>query len=230
MAYDPYKEPATGSLTSSHPPGGGATRVAARVEQAGAAVSGAAEGLLEEIQRQDLARTTQQAVEEVAEVGRAVGVKGGTGKVTQVLEKARTKVEHAAHDLHERGEAVAETARRAVQAPAAVKQDLKKAASAWAGGMVAGASLALAAGALALVGLVVFTVAAIQGLNEAIGRPAGTFLVALVYGVAAGTCFVLARRARERGRKEAAKQVEAAREEVRRVARPMRRALRRERL
>jgi len=70
--------------------------------------------------------------------------------------------------------------------------------------------------------LVVLTIALVVGLNELLGDPAGTFVVALLYLLVAGAAFYVAKKAKARAAAQTARHKENAREEVRNVVRPVR--------
>jgi hypothetical protein len=145
------------------------------------------------------------------------------------IERAQSTIQRAAERTTEGAVAVAETTRRATHAPARIGRHLRHAAGSWAGGMMAGAGLYAAGAVLAIVGVVVFTVALAAALNLALGYPWGTFAVAALYGAAGAALFLLARRAQARGRERARRHVQEARDEVRYVTRPVRHAFARPR-
>jgi uncharacterized membrane protein YqjE len=74
----------------------------------------------------------------------------------------------------------------------------------------------------ATITLIVLTIALVVGLNELVGDPAGTFLVALLYLVVAGIAFAVAKSVRGKARAETRRRVENSKEEARNVVRPVR--------
>ncbi|HET6398465.1 MAG TPA: phage holin family protein [Candidatus Thermoplasmatota archaeon] len=223
-------------------------RPAGTIEKLAAGVAGAAEGLEEGLEREDLTGSTDRAITQaglvydaVREEGQAQFGRGGTAavahagqaaadRVRERVHVARDRAHRMAHEARERAEAVAETAHRAKVAPGAVATDLRQAASAWTKGMLAGIGMYAAAGALALAAFVLLTYALVESINEAIGDPAGGWIVAIAYAAVAGVCIAFARKAQKAGRKEAQGKVEEARQEVRSVTEPLRRVTARRRL
>lgn len=196
--------------------------------RAAAVIEGTADGIADGLERDQVA----------GELDAVHGVIGRTGqgqrpsrspradRLRARLEQIDEKVDGVVDKTRVRARAVAETARRARTAPAAISADLKHAAKAWTGGMAASIGLRVAAGVVGAVAFVVLTVGLVQGLNAILGAPWGTFVVALGYGLVAMVLASAAKGRAKRGRAEAREQLLAARHELRRVARPIRNAFR----
>lgn len=174
------------------------------------------------------------------------GVHTATGSVKDGMHTATSavgdKVHHAADSVREKAEsvqyaarrmkeetkarahAVAETSRRATRAPGRIRAELKAGIRAWWKGLVTAIALTAVMAVIGIVAFIVLTIALVVGLNELVGDPAGTFIVALLYVVLAGIALLVARSARTRAGEETARRIENSREEVRHVAAPVRNA------
>lgn len=137
-------------------------------------------------------------------------------------------VKHAAQRAKEgakvRVEAVAESGRRARVAPGRIRRELMAAYDAWKKGLVTALLMFGVIAVVAIVALVVLTIALVVGFNALIGDPAGTFLVAGIYVLAGLVAYGVMRGARTRAANETEERMSNAREEARRVVRPVRRA------
>ena len=152
------------------------------------------------------------------------GAHHAADNVREGVESARYAAHRIQEDVKVKAEAVAETGRRARVAPGRVGTELKAALSAWKRGLVTSIALMLGMAVFATITLIVLTIALVVGLNELVGDPAGTFLVALLYLIVAGVAYAVAKSSRQRAQRETERRVENAREEARNVARPVREA------
>ena len=195
--------------------------------RAAAIVEGAADGIADGLER-------DQVADELDAVHGAIRTGQGArptrspraDRLRARLEQIDERVDAVVDKTRLRARAVAESARRARGAPPTIAADLKRAAKAWTGGLAASLGLRAAAGVVAAVAFVVLTVGLVQGLNALVGAPWGTFLVALAYFLGAMILMGAARGRAKAGNAEAVRQLQHARHEVRRVARPVRNAFR----
>lgn len=144
--------------------------------------------------------------------------------VQETVENVRYAARRAKEEATVRAEAVAETGRRARRAPGRIRTELGAAVGAWADGVKKSIAMGLMLIIFATNALIVLTIALVVGLNELIGDPAGTFVVALLYLVIAGIAFAVARSAKARAAERTQQHVENSKEEVRHVTRPVREA------
>jgi hypothetical protein len=172
-----------------------------------------------------LAEATEAALHEGGRLAKATarGKDNARAAIDRGVRRAQRATRHAAERTRESAEAVAETSRRAVAAPPRIGRDLREALSAWAGGFAKGIALYAAAGAIALVALVVLTVGFVVGLDLLLGRPWGAFLVGAAYALAAVAAALAARNAIRKGQRTAQARVEDARREARAIVQPLRR-------
>jgi hypothetical protein len=193
-----------------------------------ALIEGAADGLADGLERDAVADELDSVHGAIGRVGQGPRPSRSprADRLRARLEQIDERVDEVVDKTRVRARAVAESARRARAAPAAISTELKGAAKAWAGGMAASIGLQVAAGIVGAVAFVVLTVGLVQALNAVVGAPWGTFLVALLYGFVAMALFSGAKARAKRGRTEARDRLLAARHEVRRVARPIRNAFR----
>ncbi|MEA3190706.1 MAG: hypothetical protein QOD77_1288 [Thermoplasmata archaeon] len=209
------------------------TQPATGLERAAAAAAGAAEGLADGIRRSRLEHHANNAYTEMVRVRDAATGTEPTasaappnGKVQAAIARTGAAVRNVADDVRERAEAIGEASRRAREAPGHIATDLKEATGAYAKGLAASIGLWAVAGALGAAAFVVLTVFLVDGLSMILGAPWGALAVALLYGIGVAVTIGMARAAQARGKHAAANKLEHAREEVRRVARPVRRAFR----
>lgn len=144
--------------------------------------------------------------------------------VRESVENARYAAHRVKEEVKVRGEAVAETGRRAKVAPGRISTELRAALNAWKKGLVTSIAMMGAMLVFGTITLIVLTIALVVGLNELLGDPAGTFVVALLYLAIAGIAFAVARSSRARAQRETERRVENAKEEARNVVRPVREA------
>lgn len=177
----------------------------------------------------------RQVGEQVRAAGTRVGEATGaaTDRVRATAEDARESVhdavesaKHAAYRVKEgatvRAEALAETGRRARAAPRHIADELSEAFGAWRRALMTSLAMFAALTIFSAIALIVLTIALVVGLNELLGDPAGTFVVALIYVVVAGIAWGVARTAKTRAALEREERMENVREEVRHVVRPVR--------
>lgn len=144
----------------------------------------------------------------------------------QSMHETADRVRHTAQVAKEetkvRGQAIAESGRRAKQAPGHIRHELSAAVSAWMKGLATAIAMWAALGLVGATAFIVLTIALVTGLNELIGDPAGTFVVAVLYLVVAGIAYGAARRARASASEKTHEHVENSKEEVRHVTGPLR--------
>lgn len=191
-------------------------------------VEGAADGLADGLERDRIAGELDAVHGAIGRTGQGIRPARSprADRLRARLEQIDEKVDGVVDKTRIRARAVAESARRARDAPPAIAADLKCAAKAWTGGMAASLGLKAAAGVVAAVAFVVLTVGLVQGLNAWVGAPWGTFLVALGHGLVAMLLFASAKGRAKAGNAEARRQLLHARHEIRRVGRPVRNAFR----
>lgn len=142
--------------------------------------------------------------------------------VHEAVESARFAAYRVKENVKVRAEAVAETGRRARAAPGHIGHELGEAFQAWKRALVTSIAMTGALLIFGAVALVVLTIALVVGLNEVIGDPAGTFVVALIYVIAGAIAWGVARAARTKAALEREERMENVREEMRHVVRPVR--------
>jgi hypothetical protein len=142
--------------------------------------------------------------------------------VHERAESVKYAAYRAKEDVKMKAGAVAETGRRARVAPGIVANELSEWFAAWKRGLVMSIVGVLVMAVFATIALVVLTIALVVGLNELVGDPAGTFLVALLYLVIGAIGFAVGRSMKNRAAQEREERMMNAREEVRHVARPVR--------
>lgn len=195
------------------------TRDASGIDQATAAVEGAADGLADGIERHGL----REHAGHLAQTAAPIAQRGSRSeRLRATLERADEKVTRAVDKTRLKARALAESARRARHAPRHVQEHLQRAGKAYAGGLAAGLVRYAAAAFVGLIALVVFTVALVQGLNEAWGKPWGTFTVAGAYAIAALVLAVSGQGRAAAGKAQAKVHLADARQELRDVAEPLR--------
>jgi len=144
--------------------------------------------------------------------------------VRETVESARYAAERVKEEVKVRAEAVGETGRRARVAPGRIATELGAGFAAWKKGLVTSLAMMLGMVVFATITLIVLTIALVVGLNELVGDPAGTFLVALLYLLVAGVAYAVSRSAKAKARAETERRIENSKEEVRNVVRPVREA------
>lgn len=137
------------------------------------------------------------------------------------VESVKHTAQRARDEVRVRADAVKESGRRARVAPGRIRHELTAAFDAWKKGLVTAIAMFLAMAVFATIALIVLTIALVVGLNNLLGDPIGTFLVAGLYIVIAGIAFAVAKSRRARAADETQERMENAREEARRVGRPM---------
>ena len=198
-----------------------------------AAVEGSEQAQTPEMQQ--LKRGVQATGERLSHAGHAIGDKAhdatdtlreGAAHANQNVHEAVESAKYAAYRAKEgvkvRAEAVAETGRRARSAPRHIVQEVGEAIASWRRALVTSIAMMLTLVIFGAIALVVLTIALVVGLNELIGDPAGTFVVALIYVIAAGIAWAVARSAKTKAALEREERMENVREEVRHVVRPVR--------
>lgn len=202
-----------------------------------AAVEGRTQAQTPEMQQ--LKEGMQTAAHKVGDVTTATGervgdaVQGATDSVKataydakQAVHDAVESTKYAAYRAKEnvkvRAEAVAETGRRARYAPGHIAQEMGEAFTAWKRALMTSIAMMVALTIFATIALIVLTIALVVGLNEVIGDPAGTFVVALLYVIAAGIAFAVAKSVKMKAAREREERMENVREEMRHVVRPVR--------
>src|SRR5688500_2729646 len=133
-----------------------------------AVIEGAADGLADGLEREDIQGEVHGAI---SQVERTLDDHPSprSERLRARLERLDDKVETLIDKTKVRARAVAETARRAKNAPPKVADDLKVAARSWSRGFAQNVGFVAAAGFVGLVALVVLTVGMVQGLNDAWG-------------------------------------------------------------
>lgn len=190
-----------------------------------AAIEGAADGLADGLEREHPEIPFQEALHRAGVTFKA-SPSPRSQRLRARLDRIETKVGDTVDKTRVRARAVAETARRAREAPPTLVEELTGALKSWTSGIVKGIGLKAAAGAVGIIALVVLTVGLVQGLNLWLGTPWGTFVVALGYIALALILFTSGKGKAAAGKKQAKVQLAAAKEEVRHVTRPVRHAFR----
>jgi hypothetical protein len=188
-------------------------------------VEGAADGLADGLEREQPERGVHESLHRTGErLERDPSSR--SQRLRARLDHVEDKVDEVVDKTRVRARAVAETARRAREAPPTLAEELTGALRSWTSGIAKGIGLTVAAGLVAAIAFTVFTIGLVQGLNLWLGAPWGTFLVALVYAAVAFGFYGMGKGKAAEGRQEAKAQLIAAKEEVRHVTRPVRRAFR----
>ncbi|HUR61218.1 MAG TPA: phage holin family protein [Candidatus Thermoplasmatota archaeon] len=189
-----------------------------------AGLLGATEGLAEGLRESRLAQHSEAAIHQGALVVKGVARGAGKGRIAieRPVRRARQAVRHAIDRTEQGAEAVAETGRRAVQAPPRILNDLKEAGTSYGKGWAKGAAFYAVAGVVAIVAFACLTAGFVIGLDILLGAPWGAFVVTLAYAAFAFTFFLMARKAIRRGTDEASRHVEAAKRRGRAIAQPLR--------
>lgn len=190
-----------------------------------AAIEGASDGLADALEREEIEEEVHEATHRA---GEAFGASPSprTQRLRARLDRVDEKVDEVVDKARVRARAVAETARRARDAPPTVAEELTGALKAWTSGLAKGLALKVAAGAVAIIALVVLTIALVQGLNQEWGAPRGTAAVGVGYLVLTLLLFMAGKGEAAKGKEEAKERLDAAKDEVRHVTRPVRRAFR----
>ena len=144
--------------------------------------------------------------------------------VRETVDTVKDAAQHAKEEVKVRAEAVGETGRRARVAPGRIRGELAAAYRAWMRGLTTAITMGLVMATFAIVTLVVLTIALVVGLNELVGDPAGTWIVALLYALVIGVAFFVMKSRREAAAREQAQHMRASRDEVRHVTAPVRSA------
>lgn len=142
--------------------------------------------------------------------------------VQEKVAAARETVDHVRAEVKVRADAVAETGRRAKLAPRHIGHELGEAVASWKRSLVTAIAMG---GVIALFGItafIVLTMALISGLTLIVGWVGALFLVTLLYVIAAGIAYAVAKSAKTKAAHEREERMENAREEVRHVVRPVR--------
>lgn len=142
--------------------------------------------------------------------------------VHDAVESAKYAAYRAKEEVTVRAEAVAETGRRARSAPGIIAHEFSEAFASWRRALVTSIAMMLTITIFSAIALIVLTIALVVGLNELIGDPAGTFVVALLYVVIGGIAWAVARSMRMKAALEREERMENVREEMRHVVRPVR--------
>lgn len=144
--------------------------------------------------------------------------------VRQTVDDVKQTVHHAKEEVKVRAEAVGETGRRARVAPGRIKGELAGAYRAWMRGLVTALVMGAVMAVFGIVTLIVLTIALVVGLNELVGDPAGTWIVAALYTLVAVAAFFVMKSRREAAAREQAQHMQNSRDEVRHVTAPVRSA------
>lgn len=141
---------------------------------------------------------------------------------TDAAHAARDRFQHAKDEVKVRAQAVAESGRRARSAPGIITHEIAEAFRTWRRALMTSLAMMGVIALFATTALVVLTVALVVGLNELVGDPLGTFLVAILYVIVAAIAYGVSRGAKARAALEREERMANAREEVRHVVRPVR--------
>ncbi|HWH08752.1 MAG TPA: phage holin family protein, partial [Candidatus Thermoplasmatota archaeon] len=144
--------------------------------------------------------------------------------VRQTVDGVKERIDHTREEVKVRAEAVAETSRRARVAPGRISAELGAAVNAWKRGLVTALVMGLVMAVFGVVTLVVLTIALVVGLNELVGDPAGTWIVALLYLLVIAAAYFVMRSRSEAAARERAQRIQNSRDEVRHVTAPVRSA------
>lgn len=141
--------------------------------------------------------------------------------VRERVESAKYAVQRTAEEVKVRGQAVAETGRRARVAPGRIAHELGEAFSAWKKALVTTIAMMALIAVVGITAFIVLTMGIIAGLTLVVGWVGALFLTALLYLVVAGIAYAVSRAAQRRAAEEREERMENAREELRYVARPV---------
>lgn len=174
--------------------------------------------------------TTRSATDAVtgAATNAKDAVKTTAQDVSYAVKEKVEDVKDAAHNFQEevkvRADAVGESARRAKAAPGRVGREFRGAVRAWWGGLTTSMAMWMLIGVIALTTWILLTITLVVALNKVLFDPLGTFLVVVLYAIAAGICYAVAKSRRAAAQKETQRRMANSREEIRRVGRPVREA------
>lgn len=146
------------------------------------------------------------------------------GSVRETVEGVKARVENVAEEVKVRAEAVGETARRAKVAPGHIATEIRGAYKSWIGALVTSLVMGLVMAALGIITLIVLTIALVVGLNELVGDPAGTWIVAGIYLVAVGIAYAVMRSRKAAATRVTEQHFANARAEIGHVTAPVRSA------
>lgn len=144
--------------------------------------------------------------------------------VRDAADNVKQHVNHAREEVKVRAEAVAETGRRARVAPGRIRNEIGGAFTAWKRGLATALAMGLVMALFGTITLIVLTIALVVGLNELVGDPAGTWIVAGIYLLACAIAYFVMRSRREAAGREVAQRMQNSRDEVRHVTAPVRSA------
>lgn len=144
--------------------------------------------------------------------------------VQSATEALRDRVDHLREEVKVRADAVGETAHRARHAPAKIGAHLRDAYRAWMRGLVTAIVMAAVMAIFSILTLIVLTIALVVGLNQLVGDPAGTWIVAGAYLAVTTSAYFVMRARRAAAAEETRRHMERSRDEVRHVAAPVRSA------
>ncbi|MCA1818540.1 MAG: hypothetical protein LC620_00545 [Halobacteriales archaeon] len=214
-------------------PGNAATRAAAAIE---GAMAGAAEGM----DKHGLPAATHRAIDQVDRLAERVArhpadrpsrpsrtaqrLHALAGTAEAKMHEAQEFVDGTIADVRYKARAIGETGRRAAAAPAIVSRDLGKAAGAWGTGLLAGAGWMLGLAVAGVLGLVLFTMAAVAGLTPLIGAGWALFVVGCAHAALALACLATARAVQARANEKAQQHLAQARADLEQVSAPVREA------
>lgn len=131
--------------------------------------------------------------------------------VAHTIHAARERVRETADDVGRKAGAVRESATRASHAPGRILDDVKRGVAGWSSRIAAALGMFVAAGALAVVVLVLLAIWLTVALNEVLGNPLGTLVSAIIFGLATLGLAMLARSRMQ----DASERMKRARDEVR---------------
>lgn len=140
------------------------------------------------------------------------------------VDAAYARYENVKEEVKVRADAVGETTRRARVAPGRIAVELKAAYGAWMRGLVTAIVMGVVMAVFGILTLTVLTIALVVGLNELVGDPAGTWIVAGIYTVTIIAAYFVMRSRREAAARETARRIENSRAEVQHVTAPVKAA------
>ena len=184
------------------------------LKNAGAATAGAARSATDSVKH--AAGSAADSVKHTAS-NAAQGVRDAADNV-------RERVDHAREEVKVRADAVGETTRRARVAPGRIKAEIGEAFGSWKRGLVTALAMGVVMAVFGIVTLIVLTIALVVGLNELVGDPAGTWIVAGIYLLVCVIAYFVMRSRREAAARETARHMQNSRDEVRHVTAPVRSA------
>ena len=149
------------------------------------------------------------------------GVRHAKENVHDRYESAKFAVNRTAEDVKVKGQAVAETGRRARVAPGHIMHEVGEAVAAWKRALITTIAMMAVIAVVGITAFVVLTMALISGLTLLVGWVPALFLVTLLYLVIAGICFAVSKSAKTKAAHEREERMENAREEARHVVRPV---------